>query len=72
MSALDAAVRGREYEAAALRLLVGVATALERAAPSAREELLHLLTFDPAGEARATRSRGRGARARGSARPGHA
>ncbi len=46
----DAAVRGGNYELAALRLLLGVIAALDEAAPAAREELVTLLTHAPARE----------------------
>ena len=50
MTTVAAAIAQRQYEVAALRLLLGVAATLERAgaeAPAAREELLALLTRAP-------------------------
>ena len=44
MTALDAALRERRYEAAALRLVLGALRALDEAAPAAREELIALLS----------------------------
>ena len=44
MSALDAALLERRYEAAALRLLLGLLRALDEAAPAAPEELIALLS----------------------------
>ena len=43
MSALAEALREERYEAAALRVLLGVLAALDEAAPAAREELIGLL-----------------------------
>ena len=48
MTATLAAVRQGQYELAALRLLLGLLTAMHEAAPAAREELLTLLVTDGA------------------------
>jgi hypothetical protein len=47
MTAFSTAVQRKQYELAALRLLLGVVTALEESAPATREELITLLTVDP-------------------------
>jgi hypothetical protein len=46
MTALAAALREERYEAAALRLVLGVLCALDEAAPEARDELIALLSID--------------------------
>ncbi len=46
MTTFSAALARREYELAALRLLLGVLDAIEEAAPSTREELIALLTVE--------------------------
>ena len=46
MSALAAAIKEERYEAAALRLLLGVLAALEDATPETRDELIALLTAE--------------------------
>ncbi len=46
MSALDAALRQQRYEAAALRLVLGVLHTLEVAAPDTREEMVALLSLE--------------------------
>ena len=71
MTGIEPAVRKRQYELAALRLLLGVTNVLEQSAPRAREELVHLLTFDPLPEA-ARRSRTRATNRGGRTRPGRA
>ena len=43
---LAAALRDNRYEAAALRLLLGVLVALHEAAPEARDELIALLSVE--------------------------
>ena len=51
MTTLSAAIEREQYELAALRLLLGAVTAIERlgaAAPHARAELIALLTLDDA------------------------
>ena len=46
MSALALALREERYEAAALRLLLGVLAALQEAAPETRDELIVLLSLE--------------------------
>jgi hypothetical protein len=46
MTALTTAIEREQYDLVALRLLLGVAAAIEQAAPSAREELVALLTLE--------------------------
>ena len=43
---LAVALRDERYEAAALRLLLGVLVALHEAAPEARDELIALLSVE--------------------------
>lgn len=46
MTAFSAAMARKEYELAALRLLLGVLETIEEAAPATREELIALLTVE--------------------------
>ena len=46
MSALDVALREQRYEAAALRLVLGVVHALDTAAPETRDEMITLLSVE--------------------------
>lgn len=46
MSALDVALREQRYEAAALRLVLGVLRALDTAAPETRDEMITLLSVE--------------------------
>ena len=46
MSALDAALREQRYEAAALRLVLGVLHTLDTVAPDARDEMIALLSLE--------------------------
>jgi hypothetical protein len=46
MTTFTAAVERKQYELAALRLLLGVVAALDETAPATREELITLLTVD--------------------------
>ena len=46
MSALDAALREERYEAAALRLLLGVLRTLDATAPDTRDEMVALLSVE--------------------------
>ena len=46
MSALDAALREQRYEAAALRLVLGVLHALDVAAADTRDEMVALLSVE--------------------------
>ena len=46
MSALDTALIEQRYEAAALRLVLGVLHALDSAAPDARDEMIALLSLE--------------------------
>ncbi len=46
MNALATAIERQQYELAALRLLLGVVAAIEQSSPSAREELLALLSLE--------------------------
>lgn len=45
-SGFSAAVERKQYDLAALRLLLGVVAAIDEAAPATREELITLLTVD--------------------------
>lgn len=45
--ALAGALREQRYEAAALRLLLGLLVAMREAAPDAREDLILLLAREP-------------------------
>lgn len=55
---LDAAIHAERYDAAALRLLLGLCAALEAGGPRTRDELVHWLTVDstPARAVRGDRS----------------
>ena len=46
MSARDVALREQRYEAAALRLMLGVLRALDTAAPETRDEMITLLSVE--------------------------
>lgn len=46
MTAFAAAIERKQYELAALRLLLGVVAAIEEAGPSTRDEMITLLTAD--------------------------
>ena len=46
MSALDAALREQRYEAAALRLVLGVLDTLDATAPDTRDEMIALLSVE--------------------------
>lgn len=46
MSALDAALREERYEAAALRLVLGVLRTLDATAPDTRDEMVALLSVE--------------------------
>ena len=46
MTPFSAAIERRQYELAALRLMLGVIVALEESAPATREELITLLTVE--------------------------
>lgn len=46
MTSFSTAVERKQYELAALRLLLGVVTAIEEQAPATREELITLLTVE--------------------------
>lgn len=46
MSALDAALREQRYEAAALRLVLGVLRTLNATPPDARDEMVALLSVE--------------------------
>ncbi|MCY3655954.1 MAG: hypothetical protein OXG95_05010 [Chloroflexi bacterium] len=46
MSALDAALREQRYEAAALRLVLGVLHTLDASAPDTRDEMIALLSVE--------------------------
>ncbi len=48
MTATITAVRREEYDLAALRLLLGLLTAMRESAPTAREELIALLRAEDA------------------------
>jgi len=49
-ASLDAAIRDERYEAAALRLLLGLLTAIDDAGPRTRDELVRWLTVTSTGE----------------------
>ena len=46
MTAFSTAIERQQYELAALRLLLGVVTAIETGAPATRDELITLLTVE--------------------------
>ncbi|MBX7111075.1 MAG: hypothetical protein K1X87_04415 [Dehalococcoidia bacterium] len=46
MTTFSAALARKEYELAALRLLLGVLDTIEEAAPATRDELIALLTVE--------------------------
>jgi hypothetical protein len=46
MTAFSTAVARRQYELAALRLLLGVVAAIDEQGPATREELINLLMVD--------------------------
>jgi hypothetical protein len=47
MTAFSTAIERKQYELAALRLLLGIVAALDEAAPPTRDELITLLTVGP-------------------------
>jgi hypothetical protein len=46
MTTFSAAIERKQYELAALRLMLGVVTVIHEAAPATREELITLLTVE--------------------------